>query len=89
MKTTREELIDFVKWMNKSSITAQYEYIHPQAFVDTYLKSINSNAKNESLSVSDNEHQVKDFICTGCCEVCPEYKSILRGELCIKKIKSD
>ena len=35
----RKLLIDFVIWMNETSITAQYETLIPESFVDYYIKS--------------------------------------------------
>lgn len=81
MKELREELIDFVNWLN----TPSYCNDIPVRIVDEYLESINSEAGNETPTVTDNEHQEKDcllypgamhkcFLFPHCVDVdCPEF----------------
>lgn len=58
MKTTREELIDFLKWFEDN-----YDWEEIDVTVDNYFKYLDSinSASNESLSVTENEAKEKDF----------------------------
>ena len=59
MKTTREELIDFLNYLHEEAfIDPAMASLADEVLVDTYLKSINS-ASNESLSVTENEGKKK------------------------------
>lgn len=62
MKASREELIDFVKFVQNHTLAdlmAPAEY-----YVERYLKSINSEAGNETPTVTDNE--AKKEVCQYC-----------------------
>lgn len=58
MKASREELIDFLSWYNDQPYEIRRQLMYPE-IVDLYLKSINSEAGNETPTVTDNEHQEK------------------------------
>lgn len=62
MKATREELIDLLKFMESNTATSLI--LSPDYYVDKYLKSINSEAGNETPTVTDNE--AKKEVCQYC-----------------------
>lgn len=65
MKATREELIDFFKWIESECYGYDAKDIAENQ-VDLYLKSINSEVGNETPTVTDNE--AKGKYCRNCGE---------------------
>ena len=81
MKTKREELIDFFKWLSEE-YGYMVNHVVKSEVVDEYLKSINSNASPESPNVRTNEakenkcyrvnkwptcpHEVNELDCQDC-----------------------
>lgn len=55
MKTKRQELIDFVNWQISGHIPYAGMFIDKS--VDEYLKSINSEASDETPNVNNNEQK--------------------------------
>jgi len=55
MKTLKEELIDFLDWLDKNGYELHNVYEIMPEHVDLYLKSINSLPNGEASSVSTNE----------------------------------
>lgn len=62
MKATREELIDFMDWYYEQP--PEICFSRSSEIVDNYLKSINSEAGNETPTVTDNE--AKKEVCQHC-----------------------
>ena len=62
MKTVNKELIDFLTEIRDTDYKAMPMYFREKA--DKLVKSINSEAQNETPSVNDNEAQKKD--CNSC-----------------------
>jgi rubrerythrin len=72
MKATRRELMSFFDYVVKRM--GQSERFNREIVTDDYMKLINSEAGDETPTVTDNEHQEKVYHCQSCGYVIPEHR---------------